>query len=92
MVTIRLARAGAKRRPVYHVVVTDSRSARDGRFIERLGFYNPIATEHEERVRLDTARIEYWCGHGAKTSPAVQKLLKAQARVGVDVSAEPAAG
>lgn len=76
MVTIRLARGGAKKRPFYHVVVADSRRSRDGRFIERLGFYNPIAVDGEERVRLDAARIAHWQSHGARTSPAVNKLLK----------------
>ena len=68
MVTIRLARAGAKRRPFYHVVVADSRSRRGGRFIERVGFFNPIATENEERVRIDAARVEYWKSCGARAS------------------------
>ena len=75
MVTIRLARAGAKKRPFYHLVVTDSRSSRDGRFIERLGFYNPIATEQEEKLRIDRDRVAYWTSHGAKASGAVSKLL-----------------
>ena len=75
MVSIRLARAGAKKRPFYHVVVTDSRSSRDGRFIERVGFYNPIATEREETLRLDRERIAYWTSQGAKPSGAVSKLL-----------------
>ena len=78
MVTIRLARTGAKRRPFYHVVVADSRSPRDGRFIERIGFYNPIATENEERVRIDTARAEHWKSCGARASGAVAKLLRAK--------------
>ena len=78
MVTIRLARTGAKRRPFYHVVVADSRSPRDGRFIERIGFYNPIATENEERVRIDTARAEHWKSCGARASAAVAKLLRAK--------------
>ena len=76
MVKIRLARAGAKRRPFYHVVVADSRSQRGGRFIERLGFFNPIATENEERVRIDTARVEHWKSCGARASDAVTKLLR----------------
>ena len=80
MVTIRLARAGAKRRPFYHVVVADKRAPRDGRFIERVGYYNPIATSAEVPIRIDTERVDYWRGHGAQTSPAVAKLLKAQAR------------
>ena len=76
MVTIRLARTGAKRRPFYHVVVADSRSPRGGRFIERIGFYNPIATGNEERVRIDKARVEHWKSHGAQASDAVVKLLR----------------
>ena len=75
MVTIRLARTGAKRRPFYHVVVADSRSRRGGRFIERIGFYNPIATENEERIRIDTARVEHWKSCGARASDVVAKLL-----------------
>ena len=66
MVVIRLARGGAKKRPFYNVVVTDSRNRRDGRFIERVGFYNPIATEREEAVRLSFDRISYWQDRGAK--------------------------
>jgi len=76
MVIIRLSRGGAKKRPFYHVVAADSRSSRDGRFIERLGFFNPIAVEGEERVRINTDRIAHWQSHGAQTSPAVRKLLK----------------
>lgn len=75
MVTIRLARAGAKRQPFYHVVVADSRRARDGRFIERLGFFNPIAVEGEEKVRIDDDRVAYWLSQGARASAAVSKLL-----------------
>ena len=78
MVTIRLARTGAKRRPFYHVVVADSRSRRGGRFIERVGFYNPIATEKQERVRIDTARVEHWKSCGARASDAVAKLLRSR--------------
>ena len=76
MVKIRLARTGAKRRPFYHVVVADSRSRRGGRFIERIGFFNPIATENEERVRIDTARVEHWKSCGAQASDSVAKLLR----------------
>ena len=76
MVTIRLARTGAKRRPFYHVVVADSRSRRGGRFIERIGFFNPIAAGNEDRLRIDTARVEYWKSHGAQPSDAVVKLLR----------------
>jgi len=75
MVSIRLARTGAKKRPFYHVVVTDSRVSRDGRFIERVGFYNPIATDKEEKLRIDRDRVAYWKSQGAKASSAVAKLL-----------------
>ena len=74
MVTIRLARSGAKKRPFYHITVSDSRNARDGRFIERIGFYNPLARGKEERLRLDLKRMEYWSGQGAQPSPRVTKL------------------
>ena len=75
MVTIRLSRGGAKKRPFYHLTVTDHRRARDGRFIERVGFFNPIARGQEERLRIDRERIEYWQGQGAQLSARVQKLL-----------------
>lgn len=80
MVTIRLSRGGAKKRPFYHVVVTDSRNRRDGRYIERLGFFNPVAKEGAERLRIDTDRIAYWQSKGAQTSDRVAKLVKDQAR------------
>ncbi|KMW73278.1 30S ribosomal protein S16 [Photorhabdus luminescens subsp. luminescens] len=76
MVTIRLARGGAKKRPFYQVVVTDSRSPRDGRFIERVGFFNPIATGKAETLRLDLDRIEHWIGLGATVSDRVSTLIK----------------
>ncbi len=76
MVTIRLARAGAKKRPFYHIVVTDSRNKRDGRCIERVGYFNPIATDQEKKLDINTARVDYWVTHGAKTSDRVAKLLK----------------
>ncbi|MDX1692350.1 MAG: 30S ribosomal protein S16 [Ketobacteraceae bacterium] len=76
MVTIRLARGGAKKRPFYHLIVTDSRNSRDGRFIERLGFYNPCARGQEERLRVDVARVEHWVGQGAQVSPRVKRLVK----------------
>ena len=79
MVTIRLARSGAKKRPFYHIVVTDSRNSRDGRFIERLGFFNPIAAGNEERLRVNTERVEHWLGRGAQTSERVAALLKQHA-------------
>ncbi|WMQ74265.1 MAG: 30S ribosomal protein S16 [Sodalis sp.] len=76
MVTIRLARGGAKKRPFYQIVVTDSRNARDGRFIERIGFFNPIATGQAEALRLDLDRIEHWVGQGATVSEHVSALIK----------------
>ena len=76
MVTIRLSRHGAKKRPFYHVVVTDSRNGRDGRYIERVGFYNPLAKGQEVELNLDQARIEYWVSHGAGTSDRVSSLIK----------------
>ncbi len=76
MVTIRLSRGGSKNRPFYHVVVTDSRNSRDGRYIERLGFFNPFARANEESLRLDAERIEYWKSVGAQTSDRVAKLIK----------------
>ena len=75
MVTIRLSRAGAKKRPFYHLTVTDSRLSRDGRFIERVGFFNPVARGKEERLRIDRERIAYWQGQGAQLSQRVAKLL-----------------
>ena len=76
MVTIRLARGGSKKRPFYHLTVTDSRSSRNGRYIERVGFFNPIARGQEERLRVDTARVEYWVANGAQLSDRVSRLLK----------------
>jgi small subunit ribosomal protein S16 len=76
MVKIRLARAGAKKRPFYHVVATESRSARDGKFVERLGYYNPNAKGGEQRLVVDAARIEYWKGQGAQVSERVAFLVK----------------
>ncbi|SME97014.1 30S ribosomal protein S16 [Pseudogulbenkiania subflava] len=78
MVVIRLARGGSKNRPFYNIVVTDSRNRRDGRFIERLGFYNPVANEKEERVRLAADRLNHWIGVGAQLTDAVSKLVKEQ--------------
>ena len=76
MVTIRLARGGAKKRPFYQMVVTDSRNARDGRFIERVGFFNPIATGKEERLRVNADRYQYWVAQGAQPSERVAALVK----------------
>ena len=76
MVTIRLARGGPKKRPFYHIVVADSRRARNGRFIEKIGFFNPIARGQEERLRLESERLEHWVGLGAQVSERVKKLSK----------------
>ncbi|EPJ44041.1 MAG: 30S ribosomal protein S16 [Osedax symbiont Rs1] len=76
MVTIRLSRGGAKKRPFYHITVADSRNARDGRFIERLGFFNPIAKGQEEALRISLDRVEYWMGKGAQPSERVAQLIK----------------
>ena len=76
MVTIRLARGGAKKRPFYSIVVSDQRRQPKGRFIERIGFFNPMATETEEKVRLDTSRVDYWISRGAKPSDRVASILK----------------
>jgi small subunit ribosomal protein S16 len=78
MVTIRMSRGGAKKRPFYHIVVTDSRKRRDGGYIERIGFFNPVATGGEERLRLDTDRADFWCTRGAQVSERVARLLKDQ--------------
>ncbi len=75
MVTIRLSRGGSKKRPFYHLNVSDSRTSRDGRFIERVGFFNPIARGGEQRLRVDQERVEYWVGKGAKLSDRVAKLV-----------------
>lgn len=75
MVTIRMSRSGAKKRPYYNVVVADSRNKRDGRCIERVGFFNPRAQGQEETLRLDLERITYWISEGAQTSERVAKLI-----------------
>jgi len=80
MVKIRLTRGGAKKRPFYHIIVTDSRSARDGRNIERLGYYNPIASGSEKRVELNTERLNYWVGQGAQMTDKVADLAKQSAK------------
>jgi small subunit ribosomal protein S16 len=76
MVVIRLSRGGAKKRPFFNIVATDSRNRRDGRFIERIGFYNPIASEKEEGFRVAQDRLTYWQGVGAQLSPTVARLVK----------------
>lgn len=86
MVVIRLARSGAKKRPFYHIAVADSRTARDGRFIERLGFYNPIARGGEIPLRLDLDKVDAWVAKGAQPSERVKALVK-QARKDAEQSA-----
>ena len=76
MVVIRLSRGGSKNRPFYNIVVTDSRNRRDGRFIERVGFYNPGAVEGTEGLRLNADRLAYWTGVGAQVSDTVARLVK----------------
>ena len=83
MVSIRLARGGAKKRPFYHIVVTDSRKRRDSGYIERLGYFNPRATGQEVRLHVDIDRVKHWQGVGAKPSERVATLLK-----GADSNAE----
>ena len=80
MVSIRLARGGSKKRPFYHVVVSDSRSPRDGRYIERLGFFNPLARGQEEGLRIDNERIDYWISKGAQVSERVSSLIKSSSK------------
>jgi small subunit ribosomal protein S16 len=79
MVNIRLARGGAKKQPFYHIVVTDSRKKRDGRHIERVGFYNPVARGSEVKLEIKRERLEYWLGQGAQASERVSALIKADA-------------
>ena len=76
MVTIRLARGGSKKRPFYHLTVADSRNARNGRFVARVGFFNPVATGGETRLSVNQERVSYWLGQGAQPSERVASLLK----------------
>ncbi|MDP2811034.1 MAG: 30S ribosomal protein S16 [Rhodocyclaceae bacterium] len=76
MVVIRLARSGAKKRPFYNMVVADSRNRRDGRFVERIGFYNPVAAESETGLMVNAERLAYWQGNGAQLSPTAARLVK----------------
>lgn len=80
MVVIRLSRGGSKKRPFYHLTVADQRNPRDGRFIERVGFFNPVARGQEERLRIDQERVDYWVGKGAQPSDRVAALLKETAK------------
>ncbi len=76
MVTIRLARGGAKKKPFYHLVVTDSRNARDGRYIERLGYFNPVARGNDPTLHMDLGRVDHWVGLGAQISERAGQLVK----------------
>ena len=87
MVTIRLARTGAKKRPFYHIVTADSRSPRDGRYIERLGFFNPVAKGQEEPLRIDLERVDYWVSQGAQMTERVAALVKQYRKQGQDAAA-----
>lgn len=78
MVVIRLSRTGAKKRPFYHIVVADKRRSRDGRFIEQLGYFNPIASGKDIKLVLDLARVDHWVKNGAQPSERVQTLIKLQ--------------
>lgn len=80
MVVIRLARSGAKKRPFYNIVAADKRDRRDGRFIERVGYYNPMAKEGEKGLVVDTDRLSHWQQHGARLSPTVIRLVKQAAK------------
>ena len=87
MVKIRLTRGGAKKRPFYHIIVTDSRSARDGRNIERVGYYNPVASGNEKRIELDKARVDHWVGQGAQLTDKVRNLYKEAGKVKAQAAA-----
>lgn len=78
MVTIRLARGGSKKNPFYNIVVADSRNRRDGRFIERIGFYNPLAKGNAEGLRVNQDRLSYWQGVGAQVSDTVARIVRGQ--------------
>ena len=80
MVVIRLARSGAKKRPFYNIVAADSRNRRDGRFIERVGFYNPVAAANEKGLVVNAERVAYWEQNGAQLSPTVARLVKQAAK------------
>ncbi len=83
MVVIRLSRGGAKARPFYNIVVADKRNRRDGRFIERIGFYNPLANGGEEPLRVDQDRLTHWLAVGAQPSETVDRLIKQAAKAAV---------
>lgn len=80
MVVIRLARGGAKKRPFFNIVAADKRDRRDGRFIERVGYFNPVASESEKGIVINAERLEYWVKNGAKVSDTVARLVKQSAK------------
>jgi len=91
MVTIRLSRSGSKKRPYYYISVADSRVSRDGRFIERLGFFNPVARGADEKLRIDLERYDFWTRQGAQSSDRVLKLAKDYRKAAVATTTEEAA-
>lgn len=91
MVTIRLSRGGTNKRPFYHIVATDHRNRRDGRYLERLGFFNPIASGHDATLQVDLGRVDYWVSKGAQLSDRVAALLASQRAASAAASAESAA-
>jgi small subunit ribosomal protein S16 len=90
MVVIRLSRGGAKKRPFYHVVVADKHRSRDGRFIERLGYFNPIAAGKDIRLKLDIERVQHWVAHGAQPSDRVKHLIKVHQQTSAQAAEAPA--
>ena len=91
MVTIRLARHGSKKNPFYHITVADRAAKRDGRFIERVGFYNPVAKGQSEALRVDLERVDHWLAVGARPSEMVKNLIKQARLSGSSSAAQPAA-
>ena len=91
MVKIRLTRGGAKKRPFYHIVVTDQRNKRDGRVIERIGFYNPVAQGNEQRLHVDAERVQHWVGVGAQMTEKVDQLYRAVVKATPAATPAPAA-
>lgn len=87
MVTIRLSRGGAKKQPFYHIVATDSRAKRDGRYIERLGYFNPVARGDAQGVQIDLDRVDHWIGNGAQLSDRVRAIVKSYRKTAAAVAA-----
>lgn len=91
MVTIRLARHGSKKNPFYHIGVAERAAARDGRFVERLGFYNPVAQGQSEGLRIDLERVDYWLSVGAQPTDVARKLISRARRQAATATEQPAA-